>query len=115
MRSTGSITTTWRPQNRWQGTTILKCPFDLFLYQEIIRLLRPSLIIETGRPMEAVQAIWAGSVTSKIVARLCQLTSNRGRAVRCRTPGSPISRVPRRTLMLSPPFAPGFPMMLLSS
>ena len=38
---------TWR-QNRWQGTRILKCPCDLWLYQEIIHQVRPGLIIETG-------------------------------------------------------------------
>ena len=32
----------------WQGKPLLKCPMDLWSYQEIIYSLRPNLIIETG-------------------------------------------------------------------
>lgn len=32
----------------WCGHTVLKCPFDLWIYQEIIAELRPGLIVETG-------------------------------------------------------------------
>lgn len=32
----------------WGGLPILKCPMDLWLYQEIIYKVRPDLIIETG-------------------------------------------------------------------
>ncbi|MES1187397.1 MAG: CmcI family methyltransferase [Myxococcales bacterium] len=32
----------------WMGTKILKCPFDLWIYQELIHAHRPDLIIETG-------------------------------------------------------------------
>jgi cephalosporin hydroxylase len=32
----------------WLGHPILKCPADLFTYQEIIYEIKPSLIIETG-------------------------------------------------------------------
>jgi cephalosporin hydroxylase len=32
----------------WLGTSVLKCPFDLWLYQELIHQTRPDLIIETG-------------------------------------------------------------------
>jgi cephalosporin hydroxylase len=38
---------TWR-NTFWLGTPILKCPLDLWLYQEVIHSLRPALIIETG-------------------------------------------------------------------
>lgn len=32
----------------WMGIPVLKCPLDLWLYQEIIAINRPDLIIETG-------------------------------------------------------------------
>ncbi|MFB3888537.1 MAG: CmcI family methyltransferase [Candidatus Bathyarchaeia archaeon] len=32
----------------WLGTQVLKCPLDMWLYQEIIQTLKPDLIIETG-------------------------------------------------------------------
>lgn len=32
----------------WRGVPTLKCPLDLWIYQEILFELRPSLIIETG-------------------------------------------------------------------
>ncbi|NQU73099.1 MAG: cephalosporin hydroxylase [Candidatus Omnitrophica bacterium] len=32
----------------WLGTTIHKCPFDLWIYQEIIYELKPDAIIESG-------------------------------------------------------------------
>jgi cephalosporin hydroxylase len=32
----------------WLGTQILKCPFDLWIYQEMLHELRPDVIIETG-------------------------------------------------------------------
>lgn len=38
---------TWR-NTYWLGHAILKCPLDLWLYQEILHKLRPSLIVETG-------------------------------------------------------------------
>jgi cephalosporin hydroxylase len=38
---------TWR-NTTWMGTTILKCPLDLWIYQELLHELRPDLIIETG-------------------------------------------------------------------
>ena len=38
---------TWR--NTWfMGHAILKCPLDLWLYQEILHMVRPAVIIETG-------------------------------------------------------------------
>ncbi len=38
---------TWQ-STRWLGTAVQKCPFDLWVYQEIIVEKRPGLIIETG-------------------------------------------------------------------
>jgi cephalosporin hydroxylase len=33
---------------RWLGTTVLKCPTDLWIYQEILYELKPDVIVETG-------------------------------------------------------------------
>jgi len=38
---------TWR-NTQWMGHDILKCPLDLWLYQEILFRLRPAVVIETG-------------------------------------------------------------------
>jgi cephalosporin hydroxylase len=38
---------TWR-NTFWMGHAVLKCPLDLWQYQEILHDLRPDLIIETG-------------------------------------------------------------------
>ena len=38
---------TWR-NTYWMGTPILKCPLDLWLYQEILHSVRPAVVIETG-------------------------------------------------------------------
>lgn len=38
---------TWA-NTRWLGVKTLKCPLDLWLYQEILAERRPDLIIETG-------------------------------------------------------------------
>lgn len=39
--------TTWN-NTRWLGTKILKCPLDLWVYQEILFETRPDVIIESG-------------------------------------------------------------------
>jgi cephalosporin hydroxylase len=39
--------TTWE-ETYWHGVKILKCPLDLWVYQEIIWDQRPDLIVETG-------------------------------------------------------------------
>jgi cephalosporin hydroxylase len=38
---------TWT-QTSWLGTPVLKCPLDLWIYQEILAETRPDLIVETG-------------------------------------------------------------------
>src|SRR4051812_3045204 len=38
---------TWM-QTKWMGRATEKCPMDLWIYQELLHLLRPDLIIETG-------------------------------------------------------------------
>jgi cephalosporin hydroxylase len=41
--------TVWGNGNtRWFGTTILKCPTDMWIYQEILYELKPDVIVETG-------------------------------------------------------------------
>lgn len=42
-----SVDGTWHT-TRWRGTKIIKCPMDLFIYQEIIHRVKPGAIIETG-------------------------------------------------------------------
>ena len=32
----------------WMGVPCLKCPLDLWVYQEIFHEIRPDLVIETG-------------------------------------------------------------------
>lgn len=39
---------TWSGNTYWFGYKVLKCPLDLFIYQEIIYETRPDIIIETG-------------------------------------------------------------------
>jgi cephalosporin hydroxylase len=39
---------TWRGGTTYRGTTIWKCPLDLWLYQELLHEVRPGLVIETG-------------------------------------------------------------------
>lgn len=38
---------TWQ-NTTWLGTQILKCPMDMWIYQELVNELRPSLVVETG-------------------------------------------------------------------
>ena len=40
-------TETWR-NTFWMGVPILKCPMDLWIYQELLHAERPDLIVETG-------------------------------------------------------------------
>lgn len=38
---------TWE-QTYWMGVKILKCPFDLWVYQEILWSQKPDVVVETG-------------------------------------------------------------------
>lgn len=38
---------TWK-NTRWMGCRTMKCPLDLWIYQEIIHELKPDIVIETG-------------------------------------------------------------------
>ena len=51
----------------WMGVQIIKCPLDLWIYQEIIHELRPDVIIETGT--------YAGG-SALFLAHLCDLIGN---------------------------------------
>jgi cephalosporin hydroxylase len=55
--------TTW-DDTHWMGTKALKCPLDMWLYQEIVHQTRPDLIIETGT--------WHGG-SGLYLASLCEL------------------------------------------
>jgi cephalosporin hydroxylase len=35
-------------QTRWRGQRVIKCPLDLWVYQEILYEIQPDLLIETG-------------------------------------------------------------------
>lgn len=49
----------------WRNTPVLKCPFDLWIYQELIFKLQPDLIVECGT--------WAGG-SSLFMAHMLDLT-----------------------------------------
>src|SRR5579859_2406629 len=40
--------TWWSEGTTWLGTRVMKSPFDLWVYQELLTRIRPDLIIETG-------------------------------------------------------------------
>lgn len=61
---------TWR-NTRWMGTDVLKCPLDLWVYQELLFELRPDWIVETG-------TAFGGSAA--YLAAMCDLLGN-GRIV----------------------------------
>ena len=44
---------TWK-STQWMGVPVWKCPFDLWVYQELLYELRPDVVIETG-------TAWGGS------------------------------------------------------
>lgn len=44
----GNGSQTWSGNTRWMGYNVLKCPLDLWIYQEIIFENKPDVIIETG-------------------------------------------------------------------
>ena len=57
---------TWR-NTHWMGVPLLKCPLDLWVYQELIAAHRPDLVIETGTSR-------GGSAL--YMAALCDLVGN---------------------------------------
>lgn len=73
---------TWR-NTFWMGHAILKCPLDLWLYQEILFELRPAVIVETG-------TAFGGSAL--FLAQMCDLIGH-GRVVTVdiqERPGRPV-------------------------
>lgn len=48
----------------WLGAQVLKCPLDLWIYQEILSRTRPDVIVETGT--------WAGG-SALFLASICDL------------------------------------------
>jgi len=60
----GAGTNTWFNNCLYRGTPVLKHPFDLWIYQELVDRLRPELIIETGT--------WSGG-SARYLADLCDL------------------------------------------
>ncbi len=59
-------------QTKWMGYTIYKCPFDMWIYQEIFFEIKPDLIIETGT--------WQGG-SALYMAHLLDLVNSNGRIV----------------------------------
>lgn len=51
----------------WRGYSAIKCPLDLWMYQELIQRRRPDLIVETG-------TAWGGSAL--FLADMCDLAAN---------------------------------------
>jgi cephalosporin hydroxylase len=45
----------------WRGTRVIKCPLDLWIYQELVFELEPDLIIETGT-MDGGSALYFASL-----------------------------------------------------
>jgi cephalosporin hydroxylase len=50
---------TWT-QTTWLGATVLKCPLDLWIFQEILFETRPDLIVETGTHLGGSALFMAG-------------------------------------------------------
>jgi cephalosporin hydroxylase len=57
---------TWQ-NTRWLGVPIIKCPFDLWVYQEILFELKPDVVIECGTSK-------GGS--AYFLSSMCELTGN---------------------------------------
>ena len=58
---------TWSGNNKWLGYNVLKCPLDLWIYQEIIFENKPDIIIEAGT---------MGGGTSLFLASMCDAIGN---------------------------------------
>jgi cephalosporin hydroxylase len=54
-------------ENRWLGHRVLKCPLDLWVYQELLAETRPDLIVETGT---------AHGGSALFLASICELLGN---------------------------------------
>jgi cephalosporin hydroxylase len=61
----------WLEHTPWLGTPVRKCPFDLWIYQEIMFRTQPDVIIETG-------TLFGGSAL--YLASICDLLVN-GRVI----------------------------------
>ncbi|MCA9381173.1 class I SAM-dependent methyltransferase [Candidatus Dojkabacteria bacterium] len=59
-------------QTKWMGHTIYKCPFDMWIYQEIFFEIKPDLIIETGT--------WQGG-SALYMAQLLDLMNSNGKII----------------------------------
>ncbi len=55
---------TWQ-DTRWLGVRALKCPMDLWAYQEILHDVRPELVVETGT-FEGGSALFLASVMDQL-------------------------------------------------
>lgn len=75
-RNYGASNVWW--DTHWLGAHVVKCPFDLWMYQEILFRTRPDVIIETG-------TFFGGSAL--YMASLCDLLGN-GRVITIDTPFS---------------------------
>lgn len=74
---------TWQ-NTHWMGRQILKCPLDLWQYQDIIHSLRPDVIVETGT---------AEGGSAHFLADLCDLVGH-GRIVTVDI-NHPLDRLPK--------------------
>jgi cephalosporin hydroxylase len=91
--------TTWKSL-RWCGVPVQKCPFDLWMYQEILTQVRPEAIIETG-------TLYGGSAL--FLAHCCDLLGV-GEVLtidRARIPGWTYPEHPRLTYVIGDSVAPG--------
>ena len=61
----------WRHDTTWLGRPALKCPLDLWIYQEILCRTRPDLIVEPGT---------AAGGSALFLASICDLLDH-GRVV----------------------------------
>lgn len=75
-------------ETKWLGRPVQKCPFDLFVFQEIIFETRPDLIIETGT---------AQGGSALFMANLCQLLGN-GKVLTIDTEACSIPEAPIRCI-----------------
>lgn len=87
---------TWA-RTTWLGVPVLKCPLDLWIYQEILDEVRPDLIVETGT---------AAGGSALYLASLCDVLG-RGRVITVDVadrPGRPAH--PRLTYLAGSSVAP---------